>query len=140
MLVKFFARGVGAGRGPVEYITHLDNPNTGTLREPAPEIIRGNPEITKQLIDGLDFKYKYNSGVLSFAISDAPTEKEQLELIDSFEAYAFAGINQDAYNTLWVRHTHTGGRSRRVTLCHPQSRTRYRKKPQYCPPWLARLL
>ena len=49
MLVKFFARGVGKGSGPVEYITRLDNPNTGTLREPAPEVIRGNPEITKQL-------------------------------------------------------------------------------------------
>ncbi len=108
MLVKFFARGVGKGSGPVEYITRLDNPNTGTRREPAPEVIRGNPEITKQLIDGLDFKYKYNSGVLSLAIEDAPTEKEQQALIDSFEAYAFAGINTDAYNTLWVRHTHTG--------------------------------
>ncbi len=108
MLVKFFARGVGKGSGPVEYITRLDNPNTGTRREPAPEVIRGNPEITKQLIDGLNFKYKYNSGVLSFAIEDAPTEKEQQALIDSFEAYAFAGINTDAYNTLWVRHTHTG--------------------------------
>ena len=108
MLVKFFARGVGKGSGPVEYITRKDSPNTGKLREPAPEIIRGNPEITKQLIDGLDFKYKYNSGVLSFSIEDAPTEKEQQALIDSFEAYAFAGINQDAYNTLWVRHTHTG--------------------------------
>lgn len=108
MLVKFFARGVGKGSGPVEYITRLDSPNTGQLREPAPEIVRGNPEITQQLIDGLDFKYKYNSGVLSFAIEDAPTEKEQQAIIDSFEEYAFAGINKDAYNTLWVRHTHTG--------------------------------
>jgi 5S rRNA maturation endonuclease (ribonuclease M5) len=108
MLVKFFARGVGKGSGPVQYITRLDSPNTGMLREPAPEIIRGNPEITQQLIDGLDFKYKYNSGVLSFAIEDAPTEKEQQVIIDSFEEYAFAGINSDCYNTLWVRHTHTG--------------------------------
>ena len=114
MLVKFFPRGVGKGRGPVEYITRLDDPNTKTLREPAPEIVRGNPEITKQLIDGLDFKYKYNSGVLSFAISDAPTEQQQQALIDSFEEYAFAGIEPDNYNTLWVRHTHTG--SDRVEL------------------------
>jgi 5S rRNA maturation endonuclease (ribonuclease M5) len=114
MLVKFFARGVGSGSGPVEYITRLDSPNTGQLREPAPEIIRGNPELTQQLIDRLDFQYKYNSGVLSFATSDAPTEKEQQAIIDSFEEYAFAGINQDSYNTLWVRHTHTG--SDRVEL------------------------
>jgi hypothetical protein len=39
---------------------------------------------------------------------DAPTEPEQQAIIDSFEEYAFAGINQDSYNTLWVRHTHTG--------------------------------
>ena len=114
MLVKFFARGVGKGSGPVEYITRLDSPNTGKLREPAPEVIRGNPEITQQLIDGLDFKYKYNSGVLSFAVEDAPTEEQQQAIIDSFEEYAFAGINSDSYNTLWVRHTHTG--SERVEL------------------------
>jgi hypothetical protein len=114
MLVKFFARGVGKGSGPVEYITRLDSPNTGQLREPAPEIIRGNPELTTQLIDGLDFQYKYNSGVLSFAIEDAPTEEEQQVIIDSFEEYAFAGITPDCYNTLWVRHTHTG--SDRVEL------------------------
>ena len=108
MLVKFFARGVGSGSGPVEYITRRTSPNTGKLREPAPEVIRGNPLLTQQLIDGLDFKYKYNSGVLSFAIDDAPTGKEQQAIIDSFEEYAFAGINFDAYNTLWVRHTHTG--------------------------------
>jgi hypothetical protein len=108
MLVKFFARGVGKGSGPVEYITRLDSPNTGQLREPAPEIIRGNPENTTQLIDGLDFQYKYNSGVLSFAVEDAPTELEQQSIIDSFEEYAFAGITPDCYNTLWVRHTHTG--------------------------------
>lgn len=114
MLVKFFARGVGKGSGPVEYITRLDSPNTGQLREPAPEVIRGNPEITQQLIDGLDFKYKYNSGVLSFAVEDAPTDTQQQAIIDSFESYAFAGINTDSYNTLWVRHTHTG--SDRVEL------------------------
>ncbi|MEM8722136.1 MAG: toprim domain-containing protein [Cyanobacteria bacterium P01_G01_bin.39] len=114
MLVKFFARGVGSGSGPVEYITRPDSPNTGKLREPAPEVIRGNPLLTQQLIDGLDFKYKYNSGVLSFAVEDAPTEKEQQAIIDSFESYAFAGINSDSYNTLWVRHTHTG--SDRVEL------------------------
>ena len=114
MLVKFFARGVGKGSGPVEYITRKDSPNTGQLREPAPEVIRGNPEITTQLIDGLDFQYKYNSGVLSFAVEDAPTEIEQQAIIDSFEEYAFAGINPDCYNTLWVRHTHTG--SDRVEL------------------------
>ncbi len=107
MLVKFFARGTGGGRGPVEYITRLDDPSTGSLRSPAPEILRGNPVITRRLIDSLQFKHKYRSGVISFAPRDAPTEKEIEAVIDSFEKYAFAGFSKDAYNTLWVKHTHT---------------------------------
>ncbi len=108
MLVKFFARGKGGGRGPVEYITRRDDPSTGKLRYPAPEVLRGNPVITRRLIDSLLFKHKYNSGVLSFAHRDAPTEEQIEDVIDSFERYAFAGLNKDAYNILWVKHTHTG--------------------------------
>ncbi|MDJ0790005.1 MAG: hypothetical protein QNK05_24680 [Myxococcota bacterium] len=108
MLVKFFARGTGGGRGPVEYITRLDDPSTGKLRSPAPIVLRGNPVITRRLIDGLEFKHKYRSGVLSFAPEDAPTEKEIEAVIDSFDSYAFAGLDKDAYNILWVKHTHTG--------------------------------
>ncbi len=108
MLVKFFARGTGGGRGPVEYITRRDDPITGKLRSPAPEVLRGNPVITRRLIDGLEFKHKYRSGVLSFAPSDAPTDQQIEAVIDSFERYAFAGLDKDAYNILWVKHTHTG--------------------------------
>lgn len=108
MLVKFFARGTGGGRGPVEYITRKDSPSTGQLRYPAPFVIRGNPVITRRLIDSLEFKHKYRSGVLSFAPEDAPTDKQIEAVIDSFEEYAFAGLDKDAYNTLWVKHTHTG--------------------------------
>ena len=102
MLVKFFARGKGEGRGPVEYITRKNYPGTNKLRYPAPEVLRGNPVITRRLIDSLSFKHKYNSGVLSFAPEDAPTDKQIEAVIDSFERYAFAGLDKDAYNTLWV--------------------------------------
>ena len=108
MLVKFFARGKGGGRGPVEYITRKNYPGTNKLRYPAPEVLKGNPVITRRLIDSVEFKHKYNSGVLSFAPEDAPTEEQIEDVIDSFERYAFAGLNKDAYNILWVKHTHTG--------------------------------
>ena len=108
MLVKFFARGKGEGRGPVEYITRKNYPGTNKLRYPAPFVIKGNPVITRRLIDSVEFKHKYNSGVLSFAPEDAPTDKQIEAVIDSFERYAFAGLDKDAYNTLWVKHTHTG--------------------------------
>ncbi|MBE9044531.1 relaxase/mobilization nuclease domain-containing protein [Pleurocapsales cyanobacterium LEGE 10410] len=108
MLVKFFARGKGGGREPVEYITRLDDPKTKKPRNPAPEVLRGNPVITRRLIDSLEFKHKYRSGVLSFAPEDVPTDEQIEALIDSFEKYAFAGLDKDAYNILWVKHTHTG--------------------------------
>lgn len=107
MLVKFFARGKGLGSGPVEYITRKDNPTTSKLREPAPSVLRGDPLITQQLIDGLNFQHKYKSGVLSFAPEDAPTNEQIERLMDSFEKYAFAGLEADRYDILWVKHTHT---------------------------------
>ena len=108
MLIKFFARGRGKGSGPVDYLL-VEKGVNGLHRTPPPLILSGNPELTSDLIDSLDWKHKYNSGVLSFAPEDAPTETEQQQLIDSFEAYAFAGLPKDSFNILWVRHTHTSG-------------------------------
>lgn len=108
MLIKFFAQGQGAGRGAVEYCTRHDDPISRQPRQPAPEVIRGDPALTIALIDGpaSRFKHHYTSGVISFAKEDAPTQAEQKALIDSFEAMAFAGLSPEQYNILWVKHTH----------------------------------
>ncbi len=106
MLVKFFKGGTGQGASPVEYLTR-ETDSRGVIREPLPEIIKGNPQQTIQLIDSLDFKYKFHSGVISFAPSDEPTEEQQKAIIDSFEETAFAGLEADQYDILWVKHSHT---------------------------------
>ena len=108
MLIKFFAQGQGAGRGAVEYCTRHDDPISRQPRQPAPEVIRGDPALTIALIDGpaSRFKHHYTSGVISFAKEDAPTQAEQKALIDSFEATAFAGLSPEQYDILWVKHTH----------------------------------
>ena len=108
MLIKFFAQGQGAGRGAVEYCTRHDDPISREPRQPAPEVMRGDPVLTIALIDGpaSRFKHHYTSGVISFAKEDAPTKAEQEELIDSFEATAFSGLSPEQYNILWVKHTH----------------------------------
>ena len=113
MLVKFFDRGTGKGKGPVEYILK-ETDAKGIIREPSPELLKGNPQQTINLIDSLDFKYKYKSGVISFAASDAPTHSQLEAVINSFEETAFAGLEPDQYDILWVKHTHTG--SDRVEL------------------------
>ena len=113
MLLKFFDRGTGKGKSPVEYILK-ETDAKGVIRDPKPELIKGDPQQTINLIDSLNFKHKYRSGVISFASTDAPTLEQQQALINSFEKVAFAGLEPDQYDILWVKHTHTG--SDRVEL------------------------
>ncbi|RYG91077.1 hypothetical protein EU803_08215 [Loktanella sp. IMCC34160] len=108
MLIKFFG-GRGGGGGIANYLVDPTRPG----REgSAPEIVRGDIEQTVALIDSSDRKWSYTTGVLSFAIEDAPTEAQQIALMDDFERLAFAGLRADQYDITWVRHSHTeGGRT-----------------------------
>ena len=110
MLIKFFARGRGGGRGPTEYLTGEQVRVDGETktRDPAPEVLRGNPATTRALIDHCHHKFRYSSGVIAFAAEDAPTEAQQQQVIGDFEALAFAGLDRDQYDILWVRHSHEG--------------------------------
>ena len=105
MIVGFSKHGTGGGKGPTEYVT---NPEREGREESPPITVRGDSELTKQLIDSLDFKWKYTSGVLSFAPDEVITPKMESEIIDRFESVAFAGLEPDQYNILWVRHSHAG--------------------------------
>lgn len=73
-----------------------------------PVVVAGNPKLTEQLIDGLSFERKYTSGVLSFAPGEQITAEMEQEIISRFEQVAFAGLEPDRYNILWVRHEHAG--------------------------------
>ncbi len=111
MLIKFFARGQGSGSGPVEYCTRADIEG----REHCPPVVlRGDTDLTTDLIDSIDRDWRYTSGVISFAREDAPTEAQQEQVMDKFEQVAFAGLEPDQFNILWVRHQHTD--SERVEL------------------------
>jgi len=105
MIVGFSKHGTGRGSGPVGYMT--DPKPEGRENEP-PVVLRGDPEQTKNLIDSLDFKWKYTSGVLSFAPGETITPKMEQTIIDRFEKVAFAGLEKDQFNCLWVRHSHAG--------------------------------
>jgi 5S rRNA maturation endonuclease (ribonuclease M5) len=118
MLIKLFARGVGKGKGPVEYCTletvpkfdaktRIRIPGVFETRIPPPVVLRGDPKRTIMLIDSSENRWKYTSGVIPFELSDKPTDKEINEVMDSFEAMAFAGLDKDQYDILWIKHTHT---------------------------------
>lgn len=85
MMVKFFrGRGTGGGRGAVDYLireTNLD----GTIRMPPPEVLRGEPDLVKRLIDSLDFARRYKPGVLSFAPGEVITPAMEADIMDAFD-------------------------------------------------------
>ena len=135
MLLKFFTRGSGSGSRAINYLTRGDDPITKQLRQPAPEILRsGFAKMTGKVIDELKFKQKYTSGVLSFAPEDAPTEEEQQELIDDFEAIAFAGIAQQNRDILWVKHQHTGNNRVELHFVAPRVELSTGKSLNIAPP------
>lgn len=105
MIVGFSKHGTGAGAGPVGYV--MSKTLTGRNLSP-PVAVRGDPAQTAELIDSLDFKWKYTSGVLSFAPGEEITPEIESAIMDRFEDLAFAGLDADQYNILWVRHSHAG--------------------------------
>ena len=123
MIISFFSTGTGGGAAPVDYLTarevlvYDDNRNLirddsgepqTKIRDPLPEVLHGNPDQTRDLIDASPNKWSYTAGVISFADSDDPSPDAQQEAIELFEALAFAGLDRDQYDCLWVRHSHEG--------------------------------
>ncbi|MCF3592729.1 relaxase/mobilization nuclease domain-containing protein [Rhodobacteraceae bacterium LMO-12] len=121
MIISFFSSGTGGGAAPVDYLTAREvlaydqnrnlicdeygQPQT-KIRHPLPEVLHGNSDWTRDLIDASANKWSYTAGVISFADSDQPSEDAQQEVIEQFEALAFAGLEADQYDCLWVRHVH----------------------------------
>lgn len=101
MIVNFFSRGTGGGRGPVEYLLGKDQD-----RELA-ELLRGDALETIALIDSSPYAKRYTSGCLSFEEADLTPEKKR-ELMDSFEECLFPGMDKNQYNILWVEHRDKG--------------------------------
>jgi hypothetical protein len=104
--IKVFPRGKGGGSGPVDYATRPDDPQTRKPRQVAPEVVKGEPEQTRRLIDSIDNKWKYTSGVCSWAPGEVVTPEQEQELIAEFEKVAFAGLEEHQRDILWVRHQH----------------------------------
>lgn len=129
MLMKVFRHGVGRGASVINYVLDAKDPK----RQHSPPIaLRGDPEQVKQLIDTTSRKWRYTSGVLSWAPEDNVTPKQERELMDSFEHHAFAGMEPDQYSILWVRHSHAGRHEMHFVIPRTELRTDRALNP--CPP------
>jgi len=108
--------GGGGGGGPVDYMTddHYYDKEDGLWmpRDPLPEVVEGDPALMVQMIDALDYKHQYTSGVLSFTKED--TEKLKAAGLDAsiseitgrLKEMLFAGIAPEHHHILIVAHTH----------------------------------
>ena len=105
MYMKVFPHGQGDGDGPTHYLVRPDYPGRD---EQPPEVLRGDVETTRDLIDSLDTKWKFTAGVLSWHPDDAVTPEQERRVMDDFEEMAFAGLEPEQRNILWVRHSHAG--------------------------------
>lgn len=97
MIVKFHARGVGRGSGPVDYLLGPQRDREGATLD------RGDPGLIEALIDSSPYAKRYTSGVLSFQEADLPREDKD-RLMDSFERALLPGLDRDQYACLWVEH------------------------------------
>jgi len=101
--MKVFAHGKGRVELATNYLVRTDYHNR---HEAVPEVLRGDPELTADLINSIDRKWKYTAGVLSWHPDDMISPEQEKELMDYFEKLAFAELEPEQNNILWVRHTH----------------------------------
>ncbi|MDR2745461.1 MAG: relaxase/mobilization nuclease domain-containing protein [Desulfovibrio sp.] len=105
MHIKLFSHGQGNGDMPTRYLVRMDYPGR---KETPPEVLRGDPDVTRDLIDSIDRRWKFSAGVLAWHPDDSVTPEQEERVMDDFEKVAFAGLEPDQRNILWVRHGHAG--------------------------------
>lgn len=71
------------------------------------QVLQGDPQLTQQLADSLEFKHKYTVGVLSFQENDLD-DKTKREIMADFEKSLLCGLEADQYNICWIEHKDKG--------------------------------
>lgn len=105
MLVKFLPTYTGGGLGSINYLLN-ERKAAGTAR-----IIKGDGNLTRAIIKGIDFTQKTCFGVLSFEEKhDFLTEEQKLKIIKDFERALLGDYMLDRVNVLWIGHSDKNGR------------------------------
>ncbi|MHA2718320.1 plasmid mobilization relaxase MbeA [Vibrio owensii] len=124
MIVKFHARGVGKGSGPVDYLLGKQRDREGATLD------RGSPSEVQELIDSSPYAKKYTSGVLSFEESDLPRETKN-HIMSSFEKALLPGLEADQYSCLWVEHRDKGRLELNFVVPNVELQTGKRLQPYF---------
>lgn len=105
MLVKFLPTYTGGGLGSINYLLN-ERKAAGAAR-----VIKGDENLTRAIIKGIDFKQKTCFGVLSFEEKhDFLDEEQKLKIIKDFERALLGDYMLERVNVLWVEHSDKNGR------------------------------
>ena len=97
MIVKVFGnRGGGSPKASLDY---LQEKKEGEYR-----ILQGDPDLSLDIANNLNYAQKYTVGCLSFEEEEIP-EETKAELMERFENMVFAGLEPEQYNICWIEHT-----------------------------------
>ena len=101
MIVKFFPHPKSGGSpcGSMDYLLKK--------KEGECQVLQGDPRLSVDIAEGLDFKNQYTVGCLSFEESSIANELKQ-EIMQRFEETFFAGLRPEQYNICWIEHTDKG--------------------------------
>lgn len=124
MLVKFMARGVGGGAGPVDYLLGRDRQREGAT------VLRGDPEQIRELIDSVNFSRNYTSAVLSFEESEIDDQLRQ-QCMDEFEQVLMPGLERNQYSAVWIEHSDKGRVELNVLIPNVELQSGKRLQPYY---------
>lgn len=100
MVVKFFGNKKGGSTASIDYLLN-ERKSKGTAR-----LLQGDEQLTRDIINSLNFKQKTTVGCLSFEEKNI-SEDMKYQLMQDFENHLLPGM-QDRYNILWVEHIDKG--------------------------------
>ena len=100
MVVKFFGNKKGGSTASIDYLLN-ERKSKGTAR-----LLQGDEQLTRDIINSLNFKQKTTVGCLSFE-EKSINEDLKYKLMADFENMLLPNM-QDRYNILWVEHIDKG--------------------------------
>lgn len=104
MLVKILKHGSGKSRGGTSAKNYLLGKDNDRINA---RLLKGDPDITTEVINGLKFAKTYTSGGIHFAYDEAKnlTEQDKFDIIESFEKAMFPNLELSQVSGYWVEHT-----------------------------------
>ena len=131
MYIKFLAHGKGDPSKAAAYL--IDEVDHLNITRADVQVLRGDPHTFTAIAESIENQWKYTSGVIAWSKDDAPTNDEINEVLDTFEAHAFAGLQPNQYHFTAVLHEENDG-SKHVHFLVPRLELETGKALNIAPP------